>query len=546
MQRRDVEKVGPGAITDRVSSRPCAVTRVTAAREQVRLAELVAAMSLATDLGLGQPMEHVMRSCLVGLRLAELLDLEEPERAVVYYVALLAWVGCHADSHEQAAWFGDDIEFRAGMHETDLAGLPAAKYVIGRVGRGRPPLRRALLAGTLLSRRDFIASFDMSHCRVAGQLAMRLGLGDPVRAALQDVFERWDGKGQPRSLKGDRIALAARIVELADIAEAFRRLGGLESALEVARRRRATQFDPELVDLLTREASVVFAGLDEDTTWARVIASEPALGPPLSQARIDVALEAIADFADLKSPYMTGHSRGVTELASKAAASLGLGDAEVAEVRRAALMHDMGRLGIPNTIWDKPASLSEAEMERMRLHPYLMQRMFSRLPGLAGAGQLAGQASERLDGSGYPRGLTGAGLTPAARALQAADVYQALTEPRAYRSALGEAAAAHELRGEVAAGRLDAHAVEAVLGATGQRVRRRREGPDGLTPREVEVLLLLARGASNKEIAKRLVVSPKTVGSHVEHIYSKIGCSTRVAASLYAMQHGLLPAQPAH
>jgi HD-GYP domain-containing protein (c-di-GMP phosphodiesterase class II) len=546
MQRRDREKVGPGAITDRVSSRPRAVTRVTAAREQVRLAELVAAMSLATDLGLGQPMEHVMRSCLVGLRLAELLDLEEPERAVVYYVALLAWVGCHADSHEQAAWFGDDIEFRAGMHETDLAGLPAAKYVIGRVGRGRPPLRRALLAGTLLSRRDFIASFDMSHCRVAGQLAMRLGLGDPVRAALQDVFERWDGKGQPRSLKGDRIALAARIVELADIAEAFRRLGGLESALEVARRRRATQFDPELVDLLTREASVVFAGLDEDTTWARVIASEPALGPPLSQAQIDVALEAIADFADLKSPYMTGHSRGVTELASKAAASLGLGDAEVAEVRRAALMHDMGRLGIPNTIWDKPASLSEAEMERVRLHPYLMQRMFSRLPGLAEAGQLAGQASERLDGSGYPRGLTGAGLTPAARVLQAADVYQALTEPRAYRSALGEAAAAHELRGEVAAGRLDAHAVEAVLGATGQRVRRRREGPDGLTPREVEVLLLLARGASNKEIAKRLVVSPKTVGSHVEHIYSKIGCSTRVAASLYAMQHGLLPAQPAH
>jgi HD-GYP domain-containing protein (c-di-GMP phosphodiesterase class II) len=532
MQRRDVENVGPDAITD--------------PRQPVRLAELVAAMSLATDLGLGQPMEHVMRSCLVGLRLAELLDLEEPDRAVVYYVALLAWVGCHADSHEQAAWFGDDIEFRAGMHETDLAGLPAAKYVIGRVGRGRPPLRRALLAGTLLSRRDFIASFDMSHCRVAGQLAMRLGLGDPVRAALQDVFERWDGKGQPRSLKGDRIALAARVVELADITEAFRRLGGLESALEVARRRRATQFDPELVDLLTREASTVFAGLDEDTTWARVIASEPALGPPLSQAQIDVALEAIADFADLKSPYMTGHSRGVAELASKAAASLGRGEAEVAEVRRAALMHDMGRLGIPNTIWDKPASLSEAEVERVRLHPYLMQRMFSRLSGLAEAGQLAGQASERLDGSGYPRGLTGAGLTPAARALQAADVYQALTEPRAYRSALGQAAAAHEVRGEVAAGRLDAHAVEAVLGATGHRVRRRREGPDGLTSREVEVLLLLAQGASNKEIAKRLVVSPKTVGSHVEHIYSKIGCSTRVAASLYAMQHGLLPARPAH
>jgi HD-GYP domain-containing protein (c-di-GMP phosphodiesterase class II) len=517
-----------------------------AVREQVRLAELVAAMSLATDLGLGQPMEHVMRACLVALRLAELLDLEEPERAVVYYVALLAWVGCHADSHEQAAWFGDDIQFRAGMHETDLAGLPVARFVIGQVGRGRPPLRRALLAGTLLTRRDFVASFDMSHCLVAGQLAMRLGLGDPVRSALQDVFERWDGKGQPRNLKGDGIALPARIVELADITEAFRRLGGRETALEVARRRRATQFDPELVDLLTREASAVFGGLDEDPTWTSVIASEPALGPPLSQPQTDTALEAIADFADLKSPYMTGHSRGVAELASRAASSLGLGDADVAELRRAGLMHDMGRLGIPNTIWDKPARLSEAEIERVRLHPYLMQRMFSRLSGLAEAAQLAGQASERLDGSGYPRGLTGAGLTPAARALQAADVYQALREPRAYRSALDETAAGVELRREVAAGRLDPHAAEAVLGAAGHRVRRRREGPDGLTPREVEVLLLLAQGASNKEIAKRLVVSAKTVGSHVEHIYSKIGCSTRVAASLYAMQHGLLPARPAH
>jgi DNA-binding NarL/FixJ family response regulator len=157
---------------------------------------------------------------------------------------------------------------------------------------------------------------------------------------------------------------------------------------------------------------------------------------------------------------------------------------------------------------------------------------------------LAGQASERLDGSGYPRGLTGAGLTPAARALQAADVYQALTEPRAYRPALDEAA--RELRSEVAAGRLDAHAVEAVLGAAGHRVRRRREGPDGLTAREVEVLVLLAHGGSNKEIATRLVVSPKTIGTHIEHIYSKIGCSTRVGASLYAMQHGLLPARRAH
>jgi HD-GYP domain-containing protein (c-di-GMP phosphodiesterase class II) len=385
---------------------------------------------------------------------------------------------------------------------------------------------------------------EMTHCVTAGQLALRLGLGARVHDGLQDVFERWDGKGFPRNLDGEAIALSARIVELADIAEVFRRIGGLDHALEVARRRRATQFDPNLVDLLTAEADTVFAGLDEDTSWTRVIESEPALSEPLTDSETDAALEAIADFADLKSPYMTGHSRGVAQLAAQAGASLGLGETQVAELRRAGLMHDMGRLGIPNTIWDKPGPLSEAEMERVRLYPYLLERMFNRLEGLAEAAHLAGQVAERLDGSGYPRTLTGSALSPAARVLQAADVYQALTEPRAHRPALASRAAADELRAEAAAGRLDGQAVEAVLGAAGHRVRRRAEGPDGLTPREVEVLVLLAQGEPTKEIATRLVVSPKTVGTHIEHIYSKIGCSTRAAASLYAMQHGLLPATP--
>jgi HD-GYP domain-containing protein (c-di-GMP phosphodiesterase class II)/DNA-binding CsgD family transcriptional regulator len=483
----------------------------------------------------------------VGLRLAELLELDEPERAVVYYVALLAWVGCHADSHEQAAWFGDDIALRADAHQTELAGLPAAKFVIGHVGRGRPPLRRALLAGALLARnRNVVVNFDMTHCLVAGQLALRLGLGDSVHDALQDVFERWDGKGVPRQLKGDQIALPARIVQLADITEAFRRIGGLDNAIEIARRRRGTQFDPMLADVLVREANELFAGLDEETTWARVIASEPALRPPLTQAQTDTALEAIADFTDLKSPYTTGHSRGVAELATRAAASLCPDDAQLATVRRAAFMHDMGRLGIPNMIWEKPGELSQAEMERVRLHPYLLERMFTQLEGLADAARLAGQASERVDGSGYPRGLTGSALSPAAKTLQAADVYQALTEPRAHRPPFTGSAAAAELRREAAAGRLDAGAVEGVLGAAGHPVRHRVEGPDGLTARELEVLGLLAQGAPNKEIAIRLVVSPKTVNTHVEHIYSKIGCSSRAAASLYAMQHGLLPVAPPH
>ena len=175
------------------------------------------------------------------------------------------------------------------------------------------------------------------------------------------------------------------------------------------------------------------------------------------------------------------------------------------------------------------------------MHPYLTERMLEQSAALASLGALAVQHHERLDGSGYPRGLAGPAISRLARILGAADAYQALREPRPHRPRARADEAAANLRAEAAAGRLDADAVEAVLGAAGHRVARRREGPAGLTAREVEVLQLVARGMSNREIARRLVISPKTVGSHVEHIYDKINASSRATASLFAVQHGLLP-----
>ena len=204
-------------------------------------------------------------------------------------------------------------------------------------------------------------------------------------------------------------------------------------------------------------------------------------------------------------------------------------------------MHDYGRLGVSNSIWDKPGPLGAGEWERVRMHPYLTERMLQ--GSLAPLGQIAVQQRERLDGSGYPRGLSGGAISRHARILGAADAYQAMREPRPHRPARDPDDAAAQLRAEVKAGRLDAEAVDAVLAAAGHRVPRRREGPAGLTPREVEVLRLLAQGLSNKEIALRLVISPKTAGNHVEHIYSKIDASTRAGAGLFAMQHGLLPAE---
>jgi HD-GYP domain-containing protein (c-di-GMP phosphodiesterase class II) len=261
----------------------------------------------------------------------------------------------------------------------------------------------------------------------------------------------------------------------------------------------------------------------------------------LSAAQTDAALAAVARFVDLKSPYSLGHSQALAELAARAGQQLGMPPEEVQVLFRAGLVTGFGRLGVSNAIWDKPAALTAGDWERVRLHPHLTERMLHQSEALAPLGRIAVQHRERLDGSGYPRGLTGPAISRSGRVLGAADAYQAMREPRPYRDALSAVDAAAELRAEVRAARMDGQAVDAVLQAAGHRIRRRREGPEGLTAREVEVLRLLATGLSNKQIAARLDIAPKTAGNHIEHIYTKVGATSRTEASLFAMQHGLLP-----
>ena len=462
-------------------------------------------MSLGTDLGMGQPMEHVLRQSLIALRLADRLGLGEPERVVVYYVGLLAWVGCHVDAYEQAKWFGDDTVFKGQTRQVDMGRpLSAAAFVLRHVGSSRPLVARGRTGIAFLGDgRRAVQDMVENHWAATNELAAALDLGDDVRDSLYQTFERWDGSGAPAEARGAQIRVAARLVNLADVVEVFHRAGGTEAAVAVARERSGTQFDPDLVELFCAAAPALFAELDGVTSWDAVIAAEPALAVVLSDAQLDAALEAIADFVDIKSPWTIGHSRAVAGLAAEASRHLGVSDDDVVLVRRAGLMHDLGRLGVPNTIWDKRGPLSAAELERVRLHPYLTERMLAASAALAPLGAVAVQHHERIDGSGYPRGLSGSAMTVPGKVLAAADAYHAMTEPRPHRPACPSRQAAAQMRAGVARSQFDAEAVDAVLRAGGHQVKRRRTLPAGLTPREVEVLRLLVRGLSNKEIAQR-------------------------------------------
>lgn len=510
----------------------------------VRIAELVGALSYAADLGLGQPMDHCLRQTVIARRLAELAAASDRDRATTFYLGLLMNTHCHADAAEQATWFADDIGFKAAGVET--LGMNTAQiiafFVRHLAAHGSATARAKRLATFPLRGQQLVLGFLRTHSALGAGFAARIGLDASVCAAIAQAYEQWDGKGVPDHLRGEQIGLPARLVQLASPVEVFSRRHGRQAAVTMTRRHAGTQFDPALVNLFADHVCDVLDGLDEAAGWDAVLEVEPRPVRRVSGAQLDDVLEAMADLADLKSPYFAGHSRGVANLAGEAARVSGLGADDVVTVRRAGLVHDLGRLGVSTSIWDKAGHLTETERERVRLSPYLTDRMLARVTALDAARTVGARHHERLDGSGYPRGLTAASLTPSDRLLAAADVYHAMTEPRPHRPALAVEAARRELRAQVRTGGLDGDAAEAVLRAAGHRAPTRRSWPAGLTAREVEVLGLLARGASNKQIAHRLVVSPKTVSNHVEHVYAKIGVSSRAAATLYAAQHGLVGA----
>ena len=511
----------------------------------IRLAELMAALSLATDLGMGQPLEWALCSCVLAVRLGDALGFSQEELREIYYQALLRYIGCNAETHMLAAIAGDEIALRTDFATVDNGSLPQVLGMMARhirqanAGASRLDLAQAIVRGLVASARD-TPDFFRGHCEVAQRLAARLGFGERIVHALGQLYARWDGKGIP-ALRGEAIAPAVRVVTLAQDAITFYRLGGVDAALAVARRRKGGAYDPAMVERFCQAAPALLAGLEDEPSWEAVLAIEPGPRLYLTEAQLDTACQAIADFADIKSPYTLGHSTGVAALAAEAARRCGLPADDVVAIRRAGLLHDIGRVGVSAGIWGKPGPLSSREWEQVRLHPYHTERILARPPALARLGALAALHHERLDGSGYHRAAPASILTPSARILAAADAYRAMTELRPHRPARSAEDAAAELRREAHTGRLDSDAVAGVLAAAGHSARpNRRALVAGLSAREIEVLRLLAHGHSIKQIAATLTISSKTADNHIQHIYAKIGVSTRAGATLFAMENDLL------
>jgi HD-GYP domain-containing protein (c-di-GMP phosphodiesterase class II) len=508
--------------------------------ERVRTVELIAALCLATDLGMGFPFEHGLQTTVIAMRVADRLGVDRETASQTYYACLLSHAGCTTEAHVAAEVFGGSMttQFNPLMYGSAREVLTGLVRALPDPDRPAPV--RALQTARRLPRMARGAGPAVSAaCEVAGMLANRTGAPASVSGLLAHLTERWDGQGPLHRAKGEQIPLPMRIVHVATDAALQRHLGGTEHAVRLVRERAGHAFDPEVAACLADGGSEILALDERASVWDEVLALEPSPRLALAGEALARGLAAMGGFADLISPFLAGHSAGVAELAGAAAARCGIDAAGAAAIVRAGLVHDLGRVAVHARVWQKPGPLTADEWEHVRLHPYHTERVLSRSPFLAALAPAAAAHHERLDASGYHRAAVGADLTLPARLLAAADAYHAMCEPRPHRGPLAPELAAQELAAEANAGRLDPTAVSAVVEAAGQPAPR-LERPAGLTERETEVIGMLARGLQTKQVARALGISVKTADRHIQNAYGKIGVSTRAAATLFAMEHGLV------
>ncbi|PVX81762.1 HD domain-containing phosphohydrolase [Paraburkholderia unamae] len=493
------------------------MTDDTADVSPLRVFDAVKALAFIGDLSMGQPTDHSPRTAWLAARLAQAARLDAPTLDAVRETALLRWSGCTANAAGFADVFGDDIQIRVAMLEggSDWAA----------------PLQSLGGAAAVLS------PLAQIHCEVAGEVARMLGLPRATETVLRHIFETWDGGGLPAHLAREAVPAPVFVVALAGDLEIFSRTYGVEQALGLLAQRADARYPRQLVEIAARHALRWLQELEH--------ASPTDLDAALTTPHMEQATSAelIADVIDLKLPWMTGFSRAVAATAARCCERLTTDKAAHARVYRAGLIHGIGRAAVPNGIWNLNTRLPESAWEKVRLAPYWTSRAGKQAGALHDAAELASYAYERLDGSGYFRGVSAAALTPEARVLAASVAWVALRSARPWRAALGAEAAAQALRAEVQAGRLCGEAVDALLAEGAPAVKRpvsAAEPRARLSAREIDVLRAISRGASNKEAARELTLSPSTVRTHVESVFRKLECSTRAAATLKASAMGLL------
>ena len=515
--------------------------------QPLRLGEFVATFALAQDNAFGQPLESQLRSCLLASAICDEAGFDAQLSETVYWVALLRYIGCTGHAHEVATLFGDEIAIRAQTLVHDAANpAEVMRDVFAYATAGHPPEEQEqIVAAIKAGAHDWAVHNFSTGCEVGDMLAQRLDMSDDVRTALRFTFERWNGGGFPAGAKGDDIPLAMRVVHLSHDMEAIARLFSPEQALDAVRERRDRTYDPELADIFIAYGAGYLERLGKTDPWDAVLSLEPRPRRILEGEDLDKALEVAADFIDLKSPYMAGHSRRCAQLSADAASQLRCSDDDITTLRRAALVHEFGTTAISNSILDKTSALTRAEFDRVEVHPMLTEQMLRRTPVLAALNKVAAAHHEKADGSGYHKRVKSEAVSTCGHILAATDMYVGLTTDRADRPAFSTDAAAAELRRLVAKGVLEKRATGAVLEAAGHSDDRglttaRPKGVHGLTAREVEVLRLAARGLTTGEIASQLFISPKTADHHIQHVYGKIGVSSRAAAMLWAMQNAVV------
>jgi HD-GYP domain-containing protein (c-di-GMP phosphodiesterase class II) len=403
---------------------------------EIALSELIGALSRALDVAEGEPPGHAARSCLIGMRIAAALDLDANSRSDLFYALLLKDAGCSANAAHMAALFGADDQDAKRTSKLVNWARPFDAFVwsLKTVAPEGSVAERTGRLRAIRNEGQVTRSLMRARCHRGAEIALKLGFSETTAEAIRALDEHWDGRGQPRGLRGDEISLAARILCLAQTVEVFHAAGGPRAAYRVARKRSGEWFDPALVEAMGafRFDTRFWASLKDPDVSAvepqdRVLSAD--------EPRLDQVAEGFAAVIDAKSPWTHEHCARVCAIAIGMAQLMDFDERSLRHLRRAALLHDLGKLSISNRILDKPGPLTEDERARFREHPLLAEQILGRVASFVELAAVASAHHERLDGSGYPRGLAGDALTMPMRVLAVADVYEALISDRPYRSA---------------------------------------------------------------------------------------------------------------